>query len=247
MNYDNSKKEFISLIQRLSGSYSVYQIFSDFCEMAAISLYQPFKQSEELENKYLSIIGKYKKNEVDIFPKLLSCVVTGMSSAFGDFLGECYMSLEISNKNQGQFFTPYNISKLMSSLLGSTPGETEYLSEPTVGSGGMIIARADVLQSQGFNFQQILKVQAVDIDKMCFHMCYIHLTLLHIKAEVIWGNSLSLEIFDTWCTPAHILNGDIAQGFDYFKKELFSKNKKLEVANIPLENKNVSFVQGSLF
>ena len=35
---------------------------------------------------------------------------------------------------------------------------------------------------------------------------YIQLTLLHISAEVIHGNSLSFEVFRTWYTPAYIMN-----------------------------------------
>jgi len=248
MNYESCKKEFISTVNSMSGRYSVYQVFSDFCEMAAISLNQPFAKSAELEEKYLKIIGKYRKEDVDNFPKLLAHVVNGLSDEFGDFLGECYMSLEISNKHSGQFFTPYSISKFMTLLLGENIKEKEYFSEPAAGSGGMIIARADAMKEKGINYQQLMEVQAVDLDKMCFHMCYIHLALLHISAEVIWGNSLSLEIFETWYTPAHYMNGGRRCGFDYLKKGTSPERSAVpeKVLPLPQEVKG-PLVQGSLF
>lgn len=245
MNYENEKKEFISLIKSLSGSYSTYQVFSDFCELAAISLYQPFAQNEELENKYLNIISKYKKKEVDIFPKLLACVVSGLSVCLGDFLGECYMDLEISNKYQGQFFTPYHVSKFMSLIVGIDLDENgkETISEPAVGSGGMIIARADVLQEQNINFQTAMEVQAVDTDKMCFFMSYIHFSLLHISAEVIWGDSLSCEVFEIWHTPANILNKGYRWGliFPHIKEE--KEPQIVKNVSLPVN----ALYQGTLF
>jgi len=45
----------------------------------------------------------------------------------------------------------------------------------------------------------------VDVDVLCVHMCYIQLTLLHISAEVVHGNSLTNEVFNVWYTPAYIM------------------------------------------
>ena len=69
----------------------------------------------------------------------------------------------------------------------------------------MVIARADALLEQGINYQEVMEVQAIDIDSLCVDMTYIQLTLLHISAEVIHGNSLSFEIFRKGYTPAYIM------------------------------------------
>jgi hypothetical protein len=39
------------------------------------------------------------------------------------------------------------------------------------------------------------------------HMAYIQLSLLHVPAVVVHGNTLSLEEWGYWYTPAHILDG----------------------------------------
>lgn len=204
-SFNTCKDEFVKTINSLGYKYPTWKIFSDFCEMAAISLYQPFARDEALEEQYLKIIGAYPKEDVAIFPKLLSLVINGLSYGLGDFLGEAFMELELGNKYKGQFFTPYYISKFMAQILGNNTQDIESLSEPACGSGGMIIARADALLQEKINYQQVMQVQAVDIDELCVHMCYIQLTLLHIPAEVIHGNSLSFEVFNTWYTPAYIM------------------------------------------
>ena len=38
-------------------------------------------------------------------------------------------------------------------------------------------------------------------------MTYVQLSLLHVPATVVHGNALSMEVWGTWYTPAHILGG----------------------------------------
>jgi len=245
MNYDEAQKEFIGLIENLSGSYSPHQIFSDFCTMAAISLYQPFVKDEDLEKEYLSIIKQYNKKDADVFPKLFCCVIEGLEAKFGDFLGECYMSLGISNKHQGQFFTPYTISKFMAMILDVPDKEKIGVSDPACGAGGMIIAYAEMMKEQEINYQVKLEAQAVDIDKMCFHMTYIQLSLLGISAEVIWGNSLTLDAYRTWHTPRNCLFFGYRWGIEALK-DIVSKEKDAVEDGAVSMNTNVYF-QPTLF
>jgi hypothetical protein len=205
MNYDEAKKKFIKNIESYNYRYRTWEIFTDFCKMSAISLYQPFARDKELEEEYLKIIRKYDKKDIDIFPKLFSLVVFALSDRLGDFLGECFMELKLGEKYKGQFFTPFYLSKMMALILGKNSKDIEGLCEPSVGSGVMVIARADALLEQGINYQEVMEVQAIDIDSLCVDMTYIQLTLLHISAEVIHGNSLSFEIFRKWYTPAYIM------------------------------------------
>ncbi|BEU98773.1 hypothetical protein ACDW_44790 (plasmid) [Acidovorax sp. DW039] len=79
------------------------------------------------------------------------------------------------------------------------------VSEPTSGAGGMVIAVADVLAEQGFNYQRCMHVVAQDMDLTAVPMTYVQLTLLHIPAVVIWGNAFAMESRARWYTPSHIL------------------------------------------
>jgi len=235
MKYEDAKKEFIKIVESYDYRYRKWEIFTDFCKMSAISLYQPFTRDEALEEEYLQIVAKYDKEDIEIFPKLLSLVVLALSDKMGDFLGECFSALELGTKFKGQFFTPYYISKFMASLLGENSKEHEGLSEPACGAGGMIIARADVLMDLGVNYQQVMEVQAIDIDSLCVDMCYIQLTLLHISAEVIHGNSLTLEVYRTWYTPAYIMNATKRQVSNF--NELKESEIKVKVPDDTNENK----------
>ena len=77
--------------------------------------------------------------------------------------------------------------------------------EPAVGSASMIIAFAQIMYEKGLNPQQQLWVSCVDIDVVAAMMAYIQLSLLHIPAEVIVGNSLSMQFTRVMRTPAHYL------------------------------------------
>ncbi len=77
--------------------------------------------------------------------------------------------------------------------------------EPACGSGAMVIALAHEMKDAGINYQQHLHVTAIDVDPKCVHMAYLQFALLHIPAIIIHGNTLSLEEFGRWHTPAHIM------------------------------------------
>jgi type I restriction-modification system DNA methylase subunit len=120
------------------------------------------------------------------------------------------MDLELSNSRAGQFFTPYSVAKLMAEM---THGESLKnidkpfitLSDPAAGAGAIIIAFVETMHHRRINPQERLWVSAWDIDSMVAHMCFIQLSLLHIPAEIVIGNSLSLEVNQIWRTPAHHL------------------------------------------
>jgi len=251
MSYEEAKKEFIKLVKSASYRFRTWEIFTDFCKMSAISLYQPFARDEALEEEYLKCASKYEKRELDVFPKLLFFLIEALSDRMGDFLGECFMELNLGTKYKGQFFTPYSISKMMALLLGGNSREVEGFCEPAVGSGVMVIARADALLEQGVNYQQVMEVQAIDIDSLCVDMTYIQLTLLHISAEVIHGNSLSLEVFRTWYTPAYIMRASKRQ---FLNIEALEEEVKVKVPNDTNSNKMIYsdnelevFATGKLF
>lgn len=71
----------------------------------------------------------------------------------------------------------------------------------------MVLAAADALQAQGINYQQAMHATAVDVDATAVHMAYVQLSLAHVPAIIVHGNSLSMKEWGHWFTPAHILGG----------------------------------------
>jgi hypothetical protein len=82
--------------------------------------------------------------------------------------------------------------------IGKTIEERGFMiaQEPAVGSGAMIVALAEAIRDAGFNYQQLLHVAAVDIDRRAVHMAYIQFSLLHIPAIVPVGDSLPMRFYE---------------------------------------------------
>ncbi len=188
-----------------------YEVFRDFVTMAACSLHNSFHKDEAREEEYLRIIGQYKPDDQQAFPKLLAQLVVALDEEPRDILGPLYMELEIANKDAGQFFTPPELSELMARMtfaqeldkLETQPFITA--GEPAAGAGGMILALVKVIITAGHNPAENFWVQAIDVDRLAALMCYIQLSLWNVPAEVIVGNTLSWDIREVWYTPAHHL------------------------------------------
>lgn len=196
------------------GHRRVADVFRDFCELAAISLRNRVDPCEHdtREQRYLKIASGYSDAELDRFSETLALLTLELGKNPSDVLGHLYMTLDLGNDRTGQFFTPYHISVTIAQMslndasaqLATKPFIT--LNEPACGSGGMVIAAAQVLRQQGINYQQKLHVTAQDIDITAVHMSYIQLSLLGVPAVVIHGSTLATTAFDRWPTPAHVLD-----------------------------------------
>lgn len=240
MNKKDYIKEFISKLSNLDRSRSVSTVFNDFLTLSCCSLAQTVYRSDILEQKYLNIIKTYTKEQAEEFSKLLAFLVLGLEQESQDFLGQVYMSLNLGSQANGQYFTPYSVSKFMADINfteieSSQNNQLITLSEPCCGSGALIIAFAQTLREYNINYQQKLFVEAIDISEMCFKMTYIQLSLLGIPAKVIQGDSLSLKFQQVLYTPFYFVNG--------FVWKLKKQNK---VVNNELA-KNVINKQLSLF
>ena len=153
-------------------------------------------------------------NELAVFPQMLAELTDSLENEMADVLGRTYHELELHNKWAGQYFTPYEFCRMMAKMtIGDNVQERIAargfitLQEPACGSGAMVIAFAQEMKDAGFSYQQQLHVTTIDIDAKCCHMAYIQLSLLHIPAIIIHGNTLSLEEYGRWYTPAHIMGG----------------------------------------
>lgn len=199
------------LIAAASHRHANYSIFSDFVEMAAISLSNAVDcgaQRDKREERYMQIVKQYTPAELAKFPEMLACLVNDLASGISDVLGKTYHELELHNKWTGQYFTPFELCRIMAKMTVVTKlPDCGFLTvmEPAAGSGAMILAFIEEMKAAGFNYQTQLHVTCVDVDAKCVHMSYIQLALLHVPAVIVHGNSLSVEEWGHWHTPAHIL------------------------------------------
>ncbi len=215
-------KDIVKTLNKGTYKTSRYEFLSDVFECGAIAISNKFdkRKAPEREESYLRIIKKYDKDMQNLLLETFTQIYLLLSNqinshvGFDDYLGKIYMQSETSSKQAGQFFTPYHVS-LASAEMTLEKGLIEQyieedkiltLNEPTCGSGGMVLAAADVLYNRyHFNISRNLLVVCGDIDKRCVHMAYLQLALAEIPTIIYHQNALSLETWDKWETPAYIM------------------------------------------
>ena len=192
------KKEIIKRINNLSGSRSPYEVFCDWIKCCALSIQNScflfwhdavWKAREE---QYMETIKYYGENS-GVFAEMTGLLCMALEAEMEDVLGEIYMEAGLGNKNTGQFFTPFHVSKMSARLLLPDKNDNGKirLNEPSCGAGGMVIAAALLLKERGVNYQRMLDVVAQDLDWKAVYMCYVQLSYLGIKAVVVQGDTLS--------------------------------------------------------
>lgn len=239
-------KEFMSKLQKLSYSKRISDVFRDFLTLSTCALAQPFYRSDKLEKEYLETVNKYTKKQAEEFSQLLVFLIEALTEKHQDFLGQVYMSLNLGSSAKGQFFTPYHVSQFMAEMnFAETENklkEQEFitLSDPCCGSAGMIIAFAETMLNKGYNYQNQLFVEVIDIDEMCFMMAYVQLSLYGVPARVMLGDSLAWKFSKVLYTPMYFING-----FEWKLKRL---NKKSHVKQVQIQaTQKIASTQLQLF
>lgn len=211
-------KAMATLLRRSQPRHDLYTVFGHCMEAMALAMANSvdLRQREPREARYLDIVGHYRPDVIGLFPRVLAELVQALEVGPGDVLGALFHDLELHNKARGQFFTPYTLSRFMAQV---TIGDSESVKaiirdhgfvtamEPACGAGSMVIALVEAMRDLGINYQRHLHVTAIDIDPRAIHMAYVQLSLLHVPAHLMVGNSLSGETGEHWYTPAHILGG----------------------------------------
>lgn len=212
-------KEFVRLINDIDRSKYRTEIFTDFCEMAYCALAKtacPFPEHQEaLEDQYMGVVGRYRdKDDVRKMPELLALALSEIGNGGCDFLGMVAGEIGALDSKLGQFFTPYEVSRLMAEInLVDVDQMIEKqgfitVSEPAAGAGGMLMAMADVIENKGHNLETSVWIEAVELSRTTYHMCYLQCAARGLAGKIICGNSLSLEVFTSAYTAAapHFLN-----------------------------------------
>ncbi len=188
----DKKKQIIERIQKMSGEYSVYQLFDDWISMFALATAQAVDYKESREKAYLQIAGKHTKERMQKFCDMNGLLIDAFEEGMEDILGYIYMHLELGSSRTGQFFTPYHICQLMARMAVKSAGEQDVYTcnEPSCGAGGNIIAFAEELKRTGKKYQVQMKVTCQDIDVRAVYMTYVQLSYYGIPAEVFQSDTL---------------------------------------------------------
>lgn len=205
-------------VRSISTRHHLWRVFDDwifFCA-AALSNAVDLAQKDGREQEYMQRIGQYDRDEAFRFKAAFhllkdQCEQRGMHDA----LGTLFMNLELGNAARGQFFTPYEVCRLMARQtidVGAVraawqAGDFTTMGEPAGGSGAMVLAACEYLWEQGVNYQRCFHASLTDIDTRAALMAYVQLSLFYVPAVVTVGNTLSCEVRERWYTPAHIWDG----------------------------------------
>lgn len=215
------KKEIINSIQKTSGSYSPYNIFSDWIELSALFIQNSITVIhnqiwKDREQTYINVARKYSRDDMERFGQMFVWLADALTEDLTDVLGQIYMEAGMGSKYTGQFFTPFHLSELcarMSVDADNIPEEGDlHLNEPSCGGGGMVIAACKVLHEAGINWQRRLKVVAQDLDWKGVYMTYLQLSLIGCNALVIQGDTLMKPYDPKRTDPAHIMRTPMNMG-----------------------------------
>ena len=252
----NYKQRFMNGFKMLVHTKSQYKVWSDLMLLYAIELAnttmrplkdsEPFKEIwEEREKQYIETIKTYDKKEQKIISQMFTMLIMELEKRPNqDLLGELYMELEISNKNNGQFFTPYSVCELMAGITIDKKNLTKQikkngyitLDDCACGAGATLVSATEQCKDmfKRLNYQNHIMVVGQDIDITCVHMCYIQLSLHGVAGYVIHGNTLTepnvTDLHRIWFTPVYFSDVWIMRRFlhgqDILGRERRKQNEK---------------------
>lgn len=193
-------KEFSKSFDALCTTRARWEAWNDFVHLAAYSISNLVDEihREKRETDYLKIAERYTSEELSVVSHLLAITVLALEeNPDQDFLGELYMRLELGNSHAGQFFTPYNVGKMMALInvdkAISNVERNGYVSvmDCCVGGGALLIGFANACKEKELNYQRSVLFVAQDIDHTVGMMAYIQLSLMGCPGYVVIGNSLT--------------------------------------------------------
>lgn len=212
MGIEEARRRFISVFGDTARNLRRWEVFSDFITLAASELDMARIRTPENIARSREICAKYSESNISNLHALFGLMVCALEAKFHDFLGAIFMALELGDDRNGQYFTPYNVQSLLAKLLRADVDETirregfVTVSDPASGAGGMIVAYAEYLLEAGYNPSEQMFGSCIDIDPIAADMAFIQLSLLGIPAEVVTGNTLTMQLNRVRYTPVYYIN-----------------------------------------
>lgn len=212
LTIEDARRQFVSVFMNTARNLRRWEVFSDFITLAASELDMARIRTPENIERSREICAKYSESDISNLHALFGLMVCALEAKFHDFLGAIFMELELGDDRNGQYFTPYNVQSLMAKLLMPDVDETirregfVTVSDPASGAAGMIVAYAEYLLEAGYNPSEQMFGSCIDIDPIAADMAFIQLSLLGIPAEVVTGNTLTMQLSRVRYTPVYYIN-----------------------------------------
>ena len=198
---NENEKEFLDIIQSMTGSYQTWQVWSDVITIMAITVSNSVdRRKDHWENREQEYLELIRKHDPDKVARLFAVLVKALDdNPDQDFLGSMYMRLNLGSHWHGQFFTPYNVCQMCAEItldIDKLKAQTRYISlcDPAIGGGAMLIAAARILQREGINYQAWACFVGQDIDRIAGMMAYLQMSLLGMPGYVAIANTLTNPI-----------------------------------------------------
>lgn len=148
---------------------------------------------------------KYSKKEIYLFYalycewlKVLQVQLVSDRSWY-DLWGTYYEAVILSKmgrEGSGQFFTPGSICDFMAEVTGSKDKIGQRVGDPSCGSGRCLLSYH--VQNPG------CFMVGEDVDRTCALMAVLNFMSHGVNGLVIWGNSLTKEVYEAWRINEHL-------------------------------------------
>lgn len=217
MKEKENKEKIKRVIKEIGNKYGTQKVFSDFVICASYAFANAANYNQDREDRFNNIIKEYDINIKDIFAKMLANLYESYANEECiDVLGEIYEELNLSNKTNGQFFTPMHICKLMSDItLDQKSIENDIknkgyftISDPACGSGRLLYSSFETLKKNKIPNNQLLII-GDDVDLLCCCMTYVGLTLMGANAIINHKDTLLNKTYDTFYTINYVANKEL--------------------------------------
>ena len=236
MDFD---KTLLKIADMTHGRISRPQTFADFvayCAFLLSSRTDPIHTEQRTD--FLKRLKKsYTDDEWQTFHQgaIDLCGTFVHNTKFGlyeDLFAVTYTRIGAASRTLKQNFTPVDVGKLMGALSIpdklSLPEEGFFsMSDHACGSGTLLLEGAQRIADCGYNPTAHLAIQAADLDVRCVHMAYLNLSLYGIPAVIIHGNTISMDEYDRWYTPAYLLRKWIWRAPMPFGESGYASDEKL--------------------
>lgn len=153
-----------------------------------------------------------------------------------DYLGEFYENViqsKYKSGNLGQFFTPMEVSELMSKLIVDDKKEVGVVNDCACGSGRLL------LDAYKNNHNVLLIGQ--DVDSVACKMCVLNFYIHGVKGSVLHQNTLTGEFYEAWR-----VNNYLGHGLDIPHIELVSESEAYNFIGYTREQEEVDVKKESV-